>query len=154
MRVKRFLVLGLGLFLPCALRAESCAELSKSGTAATTITLATRVEAGSFAPPNGGREIVGLPAFCRVVATLKPTADSEIHVEVWMPSSDWNGKFMAVGSGGWGGSISYGGMAEALRRGYATAATDDGHAGGSASFVVGHPEKLIDFAYRAEHEMT
>ena len=61
---------------------------------------------------------------------------------------------MAVGSGGWGGALSYGEMAEALRLGYATSATDDGHSGPSASFVVGHPEKLIDFAYRAEHEMT
>jgi feruloyl esterase len=53
-----------------------------------------------------------------------------------------------------GCSLSYGEKADALRRGYATSATDDGHTGLSASFVVGHPEKLIDFAYRAEHEMT
>jgi feruloyl esterase len=70
------------------------------------------------------------------------------------PTAQWNGKFIAVGSGGLGGSLSYGEMADALRRGYATSATDDGHTGPSASFVVGHPEKLIDFAYRAEHEMT
>jgi hypothetical protein len=55
---------------------------------------------------------------------------------------------------GWGGFINYDAMAVALRRGYATGATDDGHIGAGASFVVGHPEKLIDFAYRAEHEMT
>ena len=144
----------MGMFAPCVVRAESCADLAKHTTAAATITLAKSVEAGSFAPQAGGRAMAGLPAFCRVAAILKPTADSEIHVEVWMPSSGWNGKLMAVGSGGWGGSIGYGGMAEALRRGYATAATDDGHTGGSASFVMGHPEKLIDFAYRAEHEMT
>lgn len=153
MRVKRFLgVLVMGLCVACTLRAENCTDLTKGSTAMTTITLAAKVEAGNFVPV-GGREIAGLPAFCRVAATLKPTPDSEIHIEVWLPS-DWNGKLMAAGSGGWGGSIGYGGMAEALRRGYATAATDDGHTGGSASFVVGHPEKLIDFAYRAEHEMT
>ena len=45
-------------------------------------------------------------------------------------------------------------MADALRRGYATSSTDTGHVGGSASFALGHPEKLIDFAYRSEHEMT
>jgi feruloyl esterase len=61
---------------------------------------------------------------------------------------------MAVGSGGWGGSIAYDDMAEALRRGYATSATDDGHTGRGAGFIAGHPEKFIDFAYRAEHEMT
>ena len=45
-------------------------------------------------------------------------------------------------------------MAAAMRKGYATATTDTGHEGGSASFALGHPEKLIDFAYRSEHEMT
>ena len=45
-------------------------------------------------------------------------------------------------------------MANGLRRGYATASNDTGHKGGSAAFAVGHPEKLIDFAYRAMHEMT
>src|SRR5206468_3573687 len=38
--------------------------------------------------------------------------------------------------------------------GYAGAGTDTGHVGGNADFVAGHPEKLIDFAYRAIHEMT
>jgi feruloyl esterase len=71
-----------------------------------------------------------------------------------LPVTGWNGKFMAVGSGGWGGSIAYEAMAEALRRGYATSATDDGHTGASGSFLAGHPEKFVDFAYRAEHEMT
>jgi len=88
-----------------------------------------------------------------VSATLRPTPDSEIQTEIWLPTR-WNGKFLAVGSGGWGGSIAYDGMAEALRRGYATSATDDGHAGSSASFLFGHPDKFKDFAYRAEHEMT
>jgi len=34
------------------------------------------------------------------------------------------------------------------------ASTNTGHDGGDASFVPGHPEKLVDFAYRAVHEMT
>ena len=36
----------------------------------------------------------------------------------------------------------------------ATASTDTGHKGGNALFAIGHPEKLVDFAYRAVHEMT
>jgi feruloyl esterase len=104
--------------------------------------------------PESGSDLSDLPAFCRVAAKLKPTSDSDIGVEVWLPISGWNGKFLAVGSGGWGGSIAYNAMADALRRGYATSATDDGHTGGSASFIMGHPEKFVDFAYRAEHEMT
>jgi len=95
-----------------------------------------------------------LPAFCRVAATLTPSADSDIKIEVWLPTANWNGKFQAVGNGAWNGAIGYPAMADALRRGYATSSTDTGHAGGSASFALGHPEKLIDFAYRSEHEMT
>ena len=73
-----------------------------------------------------------------------------------MPGQGWNGKFLGVGNGGWAGNISYPAMAEALGRGYAVASTDTGHSGngGDASFALGHPEKLIDFGYRAVHEMT
>jgi feruloyl esterase len=95
-----------------------------------------------------------LPAFCRVEATLTPSSDSDIKIEVWLPTANWNGKFQAVGNGAWNGAIGYAALAEALRRGYAASSTDTGHAGGSASFALGHPEKLIDFAYRSEHEMT
>ncbi len=112
------------------------------------------VAAGELKLSGGARSFSDLPAFCRVVATLKPTPDSDIGVEVWLPVAGWNGKYMAVGSGGWGGSIAYDALADALRRGYATSATDDGHRGEGGSFIMGHPEKFVDFAYRAEHEMT
>src|SRR5207253_7652796 len=90
----------------------------------------------------------------RVAATLKPTDDSRIRIEVWMPASGWNGKFQGVGNGGWEGNIAYPSLAAAVTRGYAAASTDTGHVGGTGSFAVGHPEKLVDFAYRAVHEMT
>ena len=94
-----------------------------------------------------------LPAHCRIAATLKPSADSVIDVEVWMPeASRWNGKFQMVGNGGWAGTISFAAMANAVQEGYATASTDTGHKGGNALFAIDHPEKLIDFAYRAVHE--
>jgi feruloyl esterase len=118
------------------------------------ISLAKTVAAGGLALDGTKKSFYDLPGFCRVVATLRPTPDSEIGIEVWLPAVGWNGKYMAVGSGGWGGSIAYDAMADALRRGYATSATDDGHRGDSASFIMGHPEKFVDFAYRAEHEMT
>jgi feruloyl esterase len=75
-------------------------------------------------------------------------------MEVLLPSQEWNGKFQAVGNGGWAGTISYAAMASALAEGYATASNDTGHVGGNAAFAIGHPEKLVDFAYRAMHEMT
>jgi feruloyl esterase len=127
----------------------------------TKVTSATEVAAGAFAPPGppargggAGSAFASLPAFCRVALTLTPTSDSDIKVEVWLPMSGWNGKYQAVGNGAWQGSIGYAALAEALRRGYAASSTDTGHVGGSASFGMGHPEKVIDFAYRSEHEMA
>ena len=93
-------------------------------------------------------------AFCRVAATLTPSSDSDIKVEIWMPAANWNGKFQAVGNGAFNGTIAYPAMMTALGRGYATASTDTGHVGGGASFAVGHPEKVIDFGWRAVHEMA
>jgi Tannase and feruloyl esterase len=150
-------VLPLVFFIVCSapvLAADACALLQQRNSPTQTVTIARAIPAGAFTPAGSNHALKDLPSFCRVAVTLKPTADSDIHIEVWMPATTWNGKFLAVGSGGWGGSIDYDHMADVLRRGYATTATDDGHTGPSASFVVGHPEKLIDFAYRAEHEMT
>ena len=95
-----------------------------------------------------------LPEHCRVELVLAPSSDSHIEMEVWLPTQNWNGKFQAVGNGGWAGVISYPAMAAALTEGYATASNDTGHKGGNALFAIDHPEKLIDFAYRAVHEMT
>ena len=153
----RFLVLVLMGAAPAL--AASCEGLNSLALPDTAITSAQPVSAGQFSPPAGRGGVPNaayqdLPAFCRVVATLKPTSDSDIKIEVWMPAAGWNGKFQAVGNGGWAWSISYRELGEALRRGYATASTDTGHTGGSGQFALGHPEKLIDFGYRSEHEMT
>lgn len=92
-------------------------------------------------------------SYCRVSVTLRPAADSEIQSEVWLPAaSAWNGKLLMEGGGGLVGSINTGGMANAVREGYASASTDTGHTGSSGRFALGHPEKITDFAYRAVHE--
>jgi feruloyl esterase len=132
----------------------ACANLASLTLPNTTITAAESIPAGGFTPPRPSRAIDVLPAFCRVAATLKPSSDSEIKIEVWLPESNWNGKFQGVGNGGWSGAISYPSLAVALRQGYATASTDTGHVGGRGEFALGHPEKLTDFAWRAVHEMT
>jgi feruloyl esterase len=94
-----------------------------------------------------------LPAYCRVALTLKPSSDSEIEMELWMPAQNWNNKFEMAGNGGWAGSIQgFAVMRDALREGYATAGTDTGHKGADPAFGLGHPEKLVDFSYRAVHE--
>lgn len=139
----------------------SCPTLLSLSLPNTTITKATTVAAGDFSllPDEHSQDSVksgfkDVPAFCRVAATLHPSSDSDIKVEVWMPAANWNGKFQAVGNGGWAGAISYGALSQALKSGYATASTDTGHTGGRGTFALEHPEKLIDFGYRAVHEMT
>ncbi len=145
-----------GLILSAPLWALPCEQLQSLEIQDMTVTLAQHVEVGAFRPAVGdSAPFLHLPAFCRVAATLRPASDSEIQVEIWLPEpSAWNGKYEAVGNGGWGGSLNYGDMAAALLRRYASSSTDTGHTGGRASFAVGHPEKLIDFGYRSIHEMT
>jgi feruloyl esterase len=139
----------------------ACESLSSLSLPHTTIT-AESVAAGAFAPPapagkgkaKGGDAYASLAAFCRVQVTSKPSADSDIKIEYWLPASGWNGNFEANGNGGWSGSITQNTLAAGMQRGYAAAMTDTGHDGGSASFAMGHPEKVVDFGYRAVHEMA
>jgi feruloyl esterase len=137
----------------------ACEALRQTPLAGGTVISAESVPAGAFVPPGGtsataAAAFTTLPAFCRVVARLTPTPDSDIRVEVWLPQSGWNRKMQGAGNGGLSGSIPYPVLAAAVKAGYATAGTDAGHVGENADFVPGHPEKLVDFAYRAIHEMT
>jgi len=133
--------------------ATNCEQLATLALPNSKITSAQSVPQGPFAPPGTGARTVEVPAFCQVSATLTPSPDSDIKIEVWLPAT-WNGKLLAVGNGGWSGAISYPAMVQPLQRGYAVTSTDTGHSGGSGSFAYGHPEKLIDFGWRAVHEMT
>jgi feruloyl esterase len=131
---------------------SSCAALATLALPDTTITAAEPVSGPIFEPP-GGRPLDRLPAFCRVAATAKPA----VRFEVWLPATSWNGKFQGVGNGANAGSISYDAMATAIRRGYAVASTDTGHAttnGRDAQWAMGHPELVVDFGYRGMHVMT
>jgi feruloyl esterase len=161
-RSSALLIATLVAALPAA--AASCESLSSLALKGGTVTLAETVTAGTFQPPGaraggrGGAAYANLPAFCRVAATLKPSPDSEIRIEVWLPDSsngaNWNRDLESVGNGAWAGTIGYAAMATAVGAGYAAASTDTGHAGNSVNFVVDHPERVTDFAYRAVHEMT
>ena len=142
-----------------ALAATPCESLTKLSLRNTTITLAQTVAAGAFTPPPGGRggqQFGDLPAFCRVQATLKPSADSDIKMELWMPDAGkWNGKLRGTGNGGLGGgaTVNAGPLGNGVRLGYATAGNNTGHEGDS-SYALTHPEKIKDFGYRSAHEMT
>jgi feruloyl esterase len=140
-----------------AAAAANCESLSSLALKDGSVTMAQAVAAGGFTQPGGrggGAAYANLPAFCRVAATLKPSSDSEIKIEVWLPSGNWNNSLESAGNGAWAGTIGYPAMATALAGGYAAASTDTGHTGGSVMFVAGHPERLTDFAYRAVHAMT
>jgi len=142
----------------------ACEDLAARALPHATITRAQLVPAGQFAGTPAGllepgapafKPYSALPEFCRIAATLAPSPDSDIKIEIWMPAGlAWNGKFEAVGNGGWAGQLSLQALAVGVARGYAIAATDTGHSTPGASFAFNHPEKLTDFAYRAVHEMA
>jgi len=159
----------------CALAESPCENLKSAAPPSVEFTAIETVPAGLYTPPAGaGRGAGGpaalnngpalqpggrppvqpqmLPAHCRVAATLHPSSDSDIKMELWLPVENWNGKFEMVGNGGWAGVISFPQMAAALRDGYATASTDTGHSGGNGMFALGHPEKITDFGWRAVHQ--
>ena len=145
-------LLALSSWAQLPAEAANCEDLGRLSLPNTAITAAS-VPAGTFTPP-GGRPIPNLPAFCRVTGTIKPSSDSNIQFEVWLPAAGWNGKFQGAGNGGFAGSVNYGSMAAAVNHGYATASTDTGHQGTAidAGWALGHPEKILDFGYRAIHE--
>ena len=105
----------VALFGACGqvLAAEDCDRLASLKLPNTTITLAQTVSAGAFVPPLGPLgppgapppDFKGLPAFCRVAATVKPTKDSDIRIEVWLPIAGWSGRLLSVGNGGFAGGM-------------------------------------------------
>jgi hypothetical protein len=167
--VKIFALVGIlavsGTLAPGLLAAGTpCEQLAQLALPNTKITSAQTVSPGAFTtPPNVEPWLAGdpeflkrLPAFCRVTAVSKPAPDSDIKIEVWMPLTGWNGKFRGQGNGGFAGGIDYTDLAFAIAQGYASAGTDTGHSASSpdATWALGHPEKIVDFAYRGIHEMT
>ncbi|HEY2113870.1 MAG TPA: tannase/feruloyl esterase family alpha/beta hydrolase, partial [Candidatus Angelobacter sp.] len=140
--------------------AATCESLAALKLPDTTITSAQSVAAGAFVPPSGSgvpaASAKDLPAFCRVTATIKPAKNSDIKMEVWLPLTGWNGKYRGQGNGGFAGSIFYPGLATAVSAGYASAGTDTGHSGSpvNSSWALDHPDKIVDFGWRAIHEMT
>src|SRR6516164_3764894 len=101
---------------------RSCERLKSLALANTTISAAEIVPAGPFTLTRRGANSAAsldLPAYCRVAATIKPTADSDIEIVLWMPVSEWNRKLLAIGNGGWAGGINTLSLAFGLREHYA-----------------------------------
>jgi feruloyl esterase len=156
----RWCIVAVLLAVASAGEAATCAELSSLTLSNGVVTTAQLVAAGAFPPPTGrggapatNNPYQALAEFCRVAATLKPTPQSDIKTEVWLPAAGWNGKLQVVGNGAFAGTISYPAMANALAAGYAAASTDTGHTGPAAN-TFAHEAIVIDFAHRAIHETT
>jgi hypothetical protein len=156
---------GLAMALAAPAAAKDCGELAKLALSDGKVTAATLVRAGTFQQPSTGAPLPpgvagaaykNVPAFCRIEATMTPTSDSDIKVEIWLPADKWNGKLVGIGNGIWAGQLSYSQMADPVTRGFAAVTTDTGHKGSglTAEWAVGHPEKMVDFGHRAVHLMT
>lgn len=143
----------LALLSVSSLAAQDCAALKDARIDGGAISGADVVDGGSFHHPITGAVYDHLPLFCRVRGELRPTADSNIRFEVWLPEKTWNGRYLGVGNGGFAGEIDYRALANDVSRGFAAAATDTGHFGDSedASWAYGHPERVADFGWRAIH---
>jgi feruloyl esterase len=136
----------LALGAPAAAHAETaCADLVKTALPHAEVTKAVS-------------EAVGDKQVCKLSVTSRPTSDSDIRLELWIPEgSAWNGKFVQVGNGGFAGTIPRASFIGPVKAGYAVAGTDDGHqdaVGTSAAWALGHPQKVVDFGYRALKETT
>ena len=149
---------------------------------ATTITSAADDTTGLVVPNTNPPITPRPPAFCHVKATLTPASDSPIKIEVWLPETNWNGKFLGIGGGGFQGPITngeYGELARGIGSGFATAISDLGTGSSgcnpfycgsdgitnplaiqfgdppsSSTGLFGHPERIKNFGYRAIHLMT
>jgi feruloyl esterase len=152
-RLARVCLLALLICACATLRAADCNSLKSLQLENTTIILAESVTSGTVTIMDSRPSFSGLPAFCRVAGVLRPTADSAIHFEVWLPAQNWNGRLLGAGNGGFAGSIGYDELANYLKRNFAVAGSDAGHQGNAtdATWAYGHPEKVKDFGWRAVH---
>ncbi len=129
-----------------------CEQLSGDARLQSLSIVASSMTPGQSSLAFPGQQPGVTPEYCKVVASIQPTNDSQIQVEVWLPSpGNWNGKLLGTGNGGYSSALSLPQMADALRRGYAVAGSDTGHQGDDLSFGAGHPEKIRDWAYRSTH---
>lgn len=143
MRWARAAVASTSVLAAFAVHAGECAALAKHELTNVRIAIAQLVPAAT-----------DTPEFCRVQGEARPTTDSQIGFEVWLPASGWNGRYYQLGNGGFAGNIHQPALAAELRRGNAVAATDTGHRASAfdASWALGHPEKIVDYGYRSLSE--
>jgi len=155
--IRRSVLCFAAALLSTSAHGKSCEQLKDLSLPDTTID-SSSTGPGEFKDPAAPwLQPLPMPPHCRVRGTIRPTADSDIKFEVWLPLEKWNGKLQGNGNGGFAGSINQVGLALSVQRGYAGVSTDTGHVAtvaDDASWAKGHPEKVVDYAHRAIHLMT
>ncbi len=144
-------IFAAAIFAMCIIFAAGDSALAKGmdcGKLATLKFPDTTITSAKVVPADGK-----LPEYCKVAATLTPRPDSEIKLEVWLPTSQWNGYYHTAANGGWAGQIDTRGQTAAVKLGFATASTDTGHTGDAGEWCF-NKDKLLDFGGRAIHETT
>jgi hypothetical protein len=146
------IVSGLAMAAAGSAWAADCAGLKSLKLEGTEIVAAETVTSGMLEIPEAA-SLHDLPSFCRVQGIMRPSSDSKIRFEVWLPDKEWNGRILGVGNGGFAGVIGYDGLATYLKRGFVVSGTDTGHQanGTDASWAYRHPEKVKDFGWRSIH---
>src|SRR5438105_4686073 len=142
-------LIGGALGICGAAHALSCAQLTSVTSDTATIAAATALPANTTV--NGVTPTV---ACCGVQGTARPSADSEIKFEVWLPdtAAAWTGRMKVNGTGGYAGATPYARLAQDIGDGFVTAGSNMGHDGGeSATWTLGHPEKVKDWGLRAHY---
>ena len=156
-------LLGVALTIACpafaaqTLKVNACSRLQSAAIPDVTVAAAELVPRGRYTLPdasNEGTAAIDLPEYCRVTAMAKPTPDSAIEIEVWIPTIDWNGKLLGTGNVNFCGGVNSLQMALGLREHYATAGTDRGHKGCGPEPTLAPPARMEDFGFRAVHLMT
>lgn len=98
------------------------------------------------------RNATNLPALCAVSVNVISSATSSFTFGLFLPN-DWNGRFLAVGNGGFLGGINWLELGSSVRYGFAVMSTNTGHnsTNSNSTWALNNPEAEIDWSYRAMH---
>ncbi|KAI1390379.1 tannase-domain-containing protein [Hypoxylon trugodes] len=93
-----------------------------------------------------------LPELCAIIIYVPSSTVSAYRFGIFMPA-EWNGRFLAVGNGGFGGGINWLDMGAGVRYGFAVVSTDTGHnsTSGDIKWALNNPEMRTDWGWRALH---
>ena len=88
-------------------------------------------------------------------AELSQSPDSFIDVTTWLPAKHhWNGRFLALGNGGYSPRLPQEAMQARLAEGFVVAASDTGHKTESLDFVLAANERIDYWGRTSVHQVS